>query len=256
MPEEKAMRGFARFPWRCGNHHAGRRAAMRAAVIAALLLLPGTLWAQSEGYAQRGIPAEATAENAVVARDRALAAGRRAAWERLSAQLGSSRTLSDAQIEAMVDSIIIEQERTTPTRYAGRITVNFNPGRVRGATGASLPSGGGGTPGDAPAPQPPPPGVAGLVPSGPAQATIEARARYASLSEWLELRRRLAGAAAVASVQVLGISTDAARLRLGLRAPPAVAAEDLLRTGVALGMAAPAPGASPEGWQVGLAGGY
>lgn len=248
------MRGSALFPWRCGNHHAARRAAMCAAVIAALLLLPGALWAQSEGYAQRGIPAEATAENAVVARDRALAAGRRAAWERLAAQLGSSRTLSDAQIEAMVDSIIIEQERTTPTRYAGRITVNFNPGRVRGATGASLPAGGG-TPGEAPA-SPPQPGVAGLVPSGPAQATIEARARYASLSEWLELRRRLAGAAAVASVQVLGVSTDAARLRLGLRAPPAVAAEDLLRTGVALGLSAPAPGVAGEGWQVGLAGGY
>ena len=197
-------------------------------------------------FTQRGVPAEATAENGVVARERALANGRRAAWERIVGPGG--RGLSDAQIEAMVTSIIIEEERTSPTRYVGRITVNFNPGRARAYTGgAGVAEGGGGsTGGAAPAET-----TAERRPQGPvpAAATIEAIALYGSLNEWLELRRRLAGAAA--RLDVVAISTDRARLRLGLRAPPAVAAEDLASQGITL---TPGSGTPGDAWRVGLAG--
>ncbi len=85
---------------------------------------------------QRGIPAEATAENGVLARERALAAGRRTAWERALSEAGlPPTTLSDDRIEDLVASIVIEQERILPTRYTGRITVVFNPNRVRQALG-------------------------------------------------------------------------------------------------------------------------
>ena len=47
-------------------------------------------------FTQRGVPAEATAENGVVARERALANGRRAAWERIASAAGVTRSLSDA----------------------------------------------------------------------------------------------------------------------------------------------------------------
>ncbi len=195
-------------------------------------------------YVQRGVPAEATAENGVIARERALAAGRRAAWERIAGAAGFTRQLSDGQIEAMVASIIIEEERTSPTRYAGRITVNFVPARVRALTGGAG-EGGGTTAGngagspDAP-PRPP-------VPTA-AVATVEATAVYGSLNEWLELRRRLK---ANARLEVLAISTDRARLRLGLRSAPAVAAGELAQQGITL---APGSGTPGDAWRVGLAG--
>jgi len=228
-----------------GKNHA---AAMIATVMLALAT-PAALRAQDApaavSYSQRGVPAEATAENGVIARERAFVAGRRAAWERIASAAGVTRSLSDSQIEGMVTSIIIEEERTSPTRYTGRITVNFNPGRVRAITGGSGTAEGGapavpGTPGE-----PPPRPVA----SGPAAATIEAVALYGSLNEWLEIRRRLV--ANTARLEVVAISTDRARLRLGLRAPPAVAAEELARQGLTM---SPGSGAPGDAWRVGLGG--
>ncbi len=195
-------------------------------------------------FTQRGVPAEATAENGVVARERALANGRRAAWERIASAAGVTRSLSDAQIEAMVTSIIIEEERTSPTRYTGRITVNFNPGRARAYTGgAGVAEGGGG--GSAPTEG----GERRTLGPVPAASTIEAVALYGSLNEWLELRRRLRGAAA--RMDIVAISTDRARLRLGLRTAPGVAAEELAGQGITL---SPGSGAPGDAWRVGLAG--
>jgi hypothetical protein len=120
--------------------------------------------------------------------------------------------------------------------------VNFNPGRVRAITGGTGTAEGGAptTPGD-PAPRP--------VAPGPAAATVEAVALYGSLNEWLEIRRRLV--ANTARLEVVAISTDRARLRLGLRAPPAVAAEDLARQGLTM---TPGSGAPGDAWRVGLGG--
>jgi hypothetical protein len=183
---------------------------------------------------QRGIPAEASAENGVLARERALAAGRRAAWERALSEAGLPPVnLSDQRLEDMVRSIVIEQERTAPTRYTGRITVVFDPNRVRSALGGSV-----SVPGAAP-----PPVAAGA----PASNWIEARAIYRSMGEWLELQRRLRGAPPVASVDIQAIAIDAARLRVGLRAPPPEAAALLAALGIALEQAGPA-------WRLGLAG--
>lgn len=196
---------------------------------------------------QRGVPAEATAENGVLARERALAAGRRAAFQQMAAEAGiTAPNLSDSQIEDMVSSIVIEQERTSPTRYSGRITVNFNPNRVRSVLGGRVP----GLPPVAGETSAPPPSAATGT---PASNWVEAVATYRSMAEWLELQRRLRGAGPVATVDVRAIAVDAARLRLGLRAPTEIAAGDLAGLGVAL---VPATGTRPgESWRVGLAGG-
>ncbi|WP_198373769.1 hypothetical protein, partial [Roseomonas rosulenta] len=103
-----------------------------------------------------------------------------------------------------------------------------------------------GTPAEGAAPgEPPPRPVAPM----PAAATVEAVAQYGSLNEWLEIRRRLVANAA--RVEVVAISTDRARLRLGLRAPPAVAAEELARQGLTM---VPGSGAPGDAWRVGLGG--
>ncbi|WP_343898032.1 hypothetical protein, partial [Craurococcus roseus] len=143
----------------------GLNHARRAVATAAALLVPAALaappalaqfaapdqTAMSAGapnLTQRGIPAEATAENGVLAREKALASGRRLAWEKLAAEAGApAGNLSDSRIEGMVSSIVIEQERTSPTRYTGRITVNFDPGRVRSALGSRGGAIAGATPG-------------------------------------------------------------------------------------------------------------
>ena len=102
----------------------------------------------------------------------------------------------------------------------------------------------------------------GAASTGAASNWLDAVATYRSMGEWLELRRRLRGAGPVATVEVLGIAVDAARLRLGLRLPPDAAAADLAGLGIALAPAAQpfAPGAfgmapPAQTWHLGLAGG-
>jgi len=190
---------------------------------------------------QRGIPAEASAENGVVARDRALASGRRIAWERALAEAGlPPSALPDARIEDLVSSIVIEQERALPTRYSGRITVNFDPARVQAALGgAAAASPGGGVPGG------------GVQTPAPASNWLEVVATYRGMGEWVEIQRRLKAAGTVASVDIKAIAIDAARLRLGLRAPAAPAAESLSADGLSL---VPAIGPRPgESWRLSLA---
>ena len=221
------------------------------------LLLAAILWAagasafwaasasaQETGLRQTGIPVEATAADAVQARDLALAAGRRAALNRLAAAVGTTPpSVSDRQIDAMVASIQIEEERVTSTRYIGRITVVFN-NAARSLLGGGVTGGGGGMAGGGSAPANP---LAGL----PASNFVDADTSFGSMAQWLDLRRRLLSAGPVASVSILAIATDGARLRLGLRAPAPEATDALASAGVVL----QPPGVAGENWRVGLGGG-
>ncbi|WP_368415305.1 hypothetical protein [Falsiroseomonas sp.] len=229
-----------------GDNHARRlRAIALAAALGCALGQPAAPRAQGGPEAssapasetplvQRNIPAEATADNAVLARDRALLAGQRIAYERMAASLGLPANASDGDIQALVASLVIESERITPRGYAARITVNFNP--PGGATGPL-------------ATQVPPP-VPGATPQGPAVANLEALALYRSLPEYGDLTRRLAAQPAVARVEIVSITGQQARLRLALRSQPQEAAAEMARGGLLLG-----PGAAGEEWRLGLAGG-
>ena len=221
------MRGCSRRGWSSAVNHGARLGAMLLVMGLILLALPAQ--AQQPEYSQRGVPAEATAENGVVARDRALASARRIAWGRVAGD-NAARSLTDGQIEALVESIVIEEERTGPTRYAGVVTVNFR----RSGSQAVL---SGVDPATALAPR-----------SMATVATVDALARYGGMAEWLEIRRRLAAAPEVASIDVVAISIDRARLRIALRAAPPAAAEALAGSGIVL---APQTGA-PDPWRVGL----
>lgn len=187
-------------------------------------------------YVQRGVPAEATAENAVIARTRALAAAQRAAYERMAGELGLPRGLSDSQIDSLVSSIIVEEERTTRTGYSGRLTVNFNQSRVAARAGG----GAGGALAGGPASGALPPGAGAgdaappVMPTAPAAGFILAEARFTGLREWLELRRRLLTSPEIASMDIQAIAVDGARLRLGLRHAPQQAMQALPATGLAL----------------------
>ncbi|WP_419900507.1 hypothetical protein [Roseomonas sp. USHLN139] len=218
--------------------------------------------AGSDAYTQRGVPAEATAENAVIARTKALAQAQRTAYERMAESLGLPRGLSDSQIDSMVSSIIVEEERSTRTGYSGRLTVNFNPGRAGGPGRATAQAGGygggsGGGSGSLASPGATGDAAPPIVPpalSLPAAGYIEAQTRFAGLRDWLDLRRRLLANPEIASVDILAIAVDGARLRLGLRHTPELAMQALPAAGLTLQPPAPtaAPGAAP-GMTPGLA---
>ncbi|MBE9603674.1 hypothetical protein IAI18_02285 [Acetobacteraceae bacterium H6797] len=196
---------------------------------------------------QTGVPAEATAENAVVARDKALASAQRIAYERMADSLGLPKSIDSSQLDQLVNSVVIEQERTNRTTYSGRVTVNFNADRVRAFSGGAV----GGPTGSAPG------GFASGTPSSiPAAAYLDVGAVYATPREWVELRRRLLTNQAVANIDIKAIAVDGARLRLGLRTAPAQAAQELARAGILLGPPQPGMPALPgQGWRVSLAGG-
>jgi hypothetical protein len=192
---------------------------------------------------QRGVSAQATAENGVVAQERAFAAGRRAAWDRIQGMVNAPRRPTDAELDRMVRSIVIEQETTGPQRYAGRLTIQFDAeavqsfaesGEVRTATRPSR------TASEA---------QGNVTPPTPVLTSLEAVARYGSLNEWLEIRRRLI--AAGAKLDVTAITTDRAHLNLGLRVPVGLAPETFGQHGLQL---APGTGTRNDQWRLGLAG--
>ncbi|MFD1110783.1 hypothetical protein [Pseudoroseomonas ludipueritiae] len=256
------------------------------AVITGLLGMPLLAGAQEagSGFTQRGVTVETTAENAVVARSKALAAAQRQAYEKMASELGFSRSASDSQIESMVDSIIVEQERATRTGYNGRLTVNFNPRKVSNFAGISSGGSGSGSSATAEAGGGAPPSSSYVAPPvvptnqafNPAAAFVETVAHFNSMPEWLDLRRRLLGSPEVSSVDIVAIAVDGARLRLGLRMQPAEAAQGLASRGILLQQAGgippagrpgllappvrmgatPVPVAQPgAAWHLGLAGG-
>ena len=213
-----------------------RRSARRwlATLILTLAFCP-PLAAQDNPLVQRGVPAEASAENAVAARDAAIAGARRIAFQRMAEQLGGGApNLSDRQIESLVGAMIVEEERTTATRYIGRFTFQFQAGAVGAALNRPVQGLGTG-------------GGALNIPMA-ATGSITATVRTGSLPAWQEARRRMLQSGAVVRVEVMEISMDATRVRLGLSRPAEEAAAALSSVGLAV---------EPDGasWQVGLAGG-
>ncbi|MBY0336025.1 MAG: hypothetical protein K2X11_05385 [Acetobacteraceae bacterium] len=221
---------------------ASRSITARLLTLAVLLAFGGAAWAQQSPLVQSGVVAEATAESAVQARERAHAQARRIAFQRLAQQLGATApSVSDSQLDAWTQAIIVEQERTSPTRYAGRLTVRFSPAAAA-AMGQTVAAA-------TPLPGVPAAGASPLMPMGAGVANVQADARYASFGDWRDIRARLASSNQVAGMEILSIHTQGATLRLSLRSPLPEAAAALAGVGIAV---------SPDmtgNWQLGLAGG-
>jgi hypothetical protein len=232
------------------KNHAWRMAGRKhvAAAFASLSLVLGALPALAQisdmrALTQRGVPVQATAENGVVAQERAFAAGRRTAWDRIQSMVNAPRRPTDAELDRMVRSIVIEQETTGPQRYTGRLTIQFDADAVQSfaegaeVRAATLPSG---IASEA---------SAHVTPPTPVLASLEATARYGSFNEWLEIRRRVV--AAGAKLDVMAITTDRAHLSLGLRVPVGIAPETFGQHGLQL---TPGTGTQNDQWRLGLAG--
>jgi len=128
-------------------HRLARLAALMLPVLMVLQTLPATAPAQvgSEAYTVRGVEVDVTAGSAAEARDRAFQEGQRLALERLVEQLvgpGSGINvagLPPAEIDRMVQSFQVQEERTSPGRYRATLTYVFRPDAVRALVGDAAP---------------------------------------------------------------------------------------------------------------------
>jgi len=107
-----------------------------AAVLFGLSFSPA-IAADASLYSVPGVEVDATAGSAAAARDLALARGRPEAWQRLYRRLtppsiwDRQPNLDAAQLERMILSLGINNERRSTTRYLAEITYNFNPAEVQ-----------------------------------------------------------------------------------------------------------------------------
>ena len=120
-------------------------AAFAVAFVAALCAFaPGAASAQGRDtvYAVSGIRVDETAANAAEAQQAGIAAAQRIGMQRLihrlvpsselaARSLPATDALDPMLIERMVQSVDVEEERRSATRYIGRLTVRFDPVGVR-----------------------------------------------------------------------------------------------------------------------------
>ena len=108
-----------------------------ALVLAAGSVSPRFALAAGDVFTVRNIPVDATAAGAAEAREIAIAQGERAGFERLVPRLtrkqdwGFTANVTEPQVAALVLGIEVAEERSSATRYFGRITYSFKPGAVR-----------------------------------------------------------------------------------------------------------------------------
>lgn len=91
----------------------------------------------ADPFSVSGIPVDASADSAAAARPLALAEGQRRAFTTLLRRLtlpddqGRLPRPSEAVLNDVVAGFGIDEERASPTRYIGKITVQFRPDAVR-----------------------------------------------------------------------------------------------------------------------------
>ena len=84
-----------------------------------------------------GVKVDATAESATAARDLAMAQGRSLAWTKLfrrftaSALWSKASAASDMQLQRLMRSFEVANERRSTTRYLAEMSFHFNPAAVR-----------------------------------------------------------------------------------------------------------------------------
>jgi Uncharacterized protein conserved in bacteria (DUF2066) len=117
------------------------------ALAAAVLIAGQAAAAPPDPFAVPGVHVDATGASATAARDAALAQGRPIAWSKLYRKLapqsawGKQPVLNDFQLQHIIRSFEIANERRSNTRYIADITYVFSQAEVRKilrATGAPL----------------------------------------------------------------------------------------------------------------------
>jgi hypothetical protein len=108
-----------------------------AALLAVLALAAGALApgsAAADPYLVRDVRVDATAGNAIAAREEAVADAQRIALRRLAERLtGSEAAAQGLDAASLVQGIEVQEERTSAVRYVGTLAIRFSPQAVRRA---------------------------------------------------------------------------------------------------------------------------
>jgi hypothetical protein len=107
------------------------------AILASLTVMAVPAQAQEDAFTVTGVPIDATAENAAVAREQAIAAGTPRALQRLMQRLvlaedvGRIPQISASQATQLAVGFEVDSELRSATRYRAQLTVSFEPNGVR-----------------------------------------------------------------------------------------------------------------------------
>lgn len=114
-------------------------AALAFAILCAVTAAPASAQARGNSYTVAGVPADATAENSAQAQALALQSAQRIGFDRLVRRLTLPDELQrlgapqpdQTQLEALVSSVDVNDERRSGTRYIARVTLRFDPAGMR-----------------------------------------------------------------------------------------------------------------------------
>lgn len=114
-------------------------AALAFALLCAVMPEAASAQGRDNAYVVGGVPADATAANAAQAQSTALANAQRIGFERLVRRVTPTEELgriglpsvTPQQLDTLVNSVDVEDERRSSTRYIGRVTVRFDQTGVR-----------------------------------------------------------------------------------------------------------------------------
>lgn len=112
-------------------------AALAVAILCAVSPTPASAQGREAAYVVSGVTVDATAADAAQAQAQALAAAQRQAYARLvrrvtlPADAARAPQVTPAQLEGLVASVDVNDERRSSTRYIGRVTVRFEANSVR-----------------------------------------------------------------------------------------------------------------------------
>ncbi len=114
-------------------------AALAFALLCAVMPEAASAQGRDNAYVVGGVPADATAANAAQAQSAALANAQRIGFERLVRRVTPTEELgrigvpavTPQQLDTLVNSVDVEDERRSSTRYIGRVTVRFDQTGVR-----------------------------------------------------------------------------------------------------------------------------
>lgn len=163
--------------------------------------------ALSDPYTVTGVQVDQAVSSAQAARDEALLAAERKAFDILKQQLaasgsadaGSLPTPSDAQLAKMVQNFEVAGEKVSARRYSGSFTIRFRPttvARVEAPTQATD------------------------VAQPAAAATLSATYRFASLSDWSLAQQRLAATGSVKATNLQAIGRGYVRVEIHYSGTP------------------------------------
>jgi hypothetical protein len=177
---------------------------MFAVALAMLAILACGLARAATPYVVSGVPVDVTAADAATARDQAIAEGQRKAFSMLMEQLVGAEqastipTPSDSQLSGMVQDFEVESERLSSVRYIGVMTYRFDAASIDAIIGK--PTDGTDV-------------TIGATPTGPVR-TLTVNVPIASLRDWVEIRRRLAGIPTVQRADVRALARTEGQLNL------------------------------------------